>query len=105
MKEKERLEARANKWADKGNDKKAEELKEKAQQVETITPIVQPIVYKVNGLSQRTIWKAKVTDISKLPDEYKLSNQRLLNSIAKSSKGKMKIDGVEMYEEKITISR
>src|SRR3990167_6400856 len=71
-KERERLEARAEKAIEKGQDSKAEALMEKADQVEAFIPSVAPIVQKTAGQTIRKIWKAKVIDFNKLPNEYKL---------------------------------
>jgi exonuclease VII large subunit len=104
-KEKEKLEARAEKAEASGKVEKAEALKEQAEQVEAIVPVVMPTVQKVEGQSLRTTWKAKVTNFKLLPDEYKISNQQLLDSVARSSKGAMVIPGVEMYEVKTLSQR
>lgn len=93
--EKARLEAKAEKAIEKGNEAKAEELLEKAEQVETIVPTVAPVFEKVKGDTTRKTYRAEVTDFKSLPDEYKLPNVQLLNSIARSTKGTMKINGVK----------
>ena len=94
-KEKEELEKRAEKWADKGNTEKAEELKEQAQQVEALTPTVAPMFTKMAGDNTRKTWKAEIVNFSILPEQYKLPNFTMLNAIARTDKGKMLIPGIK----------
>lgn len=105
QKERERLAERADKWEEKGKTEKAEDLKEQAEQVEALTPVVMPNVQKVNGISTRKVWKAKVINFDKLPSAYKLPNQQLLDSVARTTKGNQQIEGVEFYSENIVTSR
>lgn len=97
-KEQERLNARAEKWEEKGNGAKAESLREQAEQVEPLVPTAAPIFTKVKGDNTRRIWKAEVIDFKILSDDYKIPNEQLLNSIARSTKGQQKINGVKFYE-------
>lgn len=104
-KEKAKLEARAEKALADGKDEKANELLEKAEQVEAIVPTVAPLVRKAEGISTRKAWKAKVVDFTKLPDSYKIANQQLLDGIARTTKGLQKIEGVEFYSEDVVSVR
>jgi len=56
---------------------------------------------KTEGLSQAKRWKYRVTDINKLPKEYLVitENSKALQALADSTKGTLKIDGVEFYPE------
>jgi hypothetical protein len=99
-KEAEKLAERAKKAEEKGNTEKADELKEQAQEKEIAVPVAPPATPKVEGLSKRVIWKAKVTDPNKVPREYLTVNMTLLNTIARSTKGTLKVEGVEFYPEK-----
>jgi hypothetical protein len=56
-------------------------------------------------LGGRANWKAKVVDFALLPDQYKLPNESLLNSHARSTKGQRPIPGVEFYDERIVTMR
>lgn len=56
-------------------------------------------------LGGRTNWKARVVDFKALPDEYKLPNESMLNSFARSTKGKRPIPGVEFYDDHIVTMR
>ena len=104
-KERAKLEAKAEKALEQGKNEKAEELLEKAENVEAVTPVVMPTVQKVNGISTRKTWRAEVTDFKALPDEYKIADQRLLDSIARATRGQKQIPGVEMISEDIVAVR
>jgi len=54
---------------------------------------------KTEGLSTRKIWKARVVDVEKVPREWMIVNDKALDSFAKSTKGSVKIPGVEFYQE------
>ncbi len=56
-------------------------------------------------LGGRTNWKARVVDFGLLPDEYKLPNEPLLNSFARSTKGTRPIPGVEFYDDRVVTMR
>lgn len=99
------LEARAKKWANKGNDAKAEELQEQAEEVHVEAPVIAPVAEKPKGVSYREQWSAKVTDEAKVPREYLIVNIQALNRVAQATKGALKIAGVEWKCEKILSSR
>jgi hypothetical protein len=101
-KEAEKLAERAKKAEAKGNTEKAEELKEQAEEKEFAVPIAPPTTPKVEGLTKKVTWKARVADVSKLPEEYviKTPNMPMLNAVARSTKGTIKLPGVEFYAEK-----
>lgn len=104
-KEQEKLDARAAKAEASGNVAKAAGLREQAAQVEAVAPQAAPAVSLFAGQSLRKRWYAKVTDFKALPDDYKLPNQSMLDGLAVSSKGQMKIAGCEMYEKAGTSQR
>lgn len=101
-KEAEKLAERARKAEEKGNTEKAEELKEQAEEKEFTVPVAPSTAPKVEGLTKKVTWKARVTDIDKLPEEYiiKTANMPLLNTIARSVKDTKKIPGVKFYSDK-----
>ena len=75
-----------------------EERLEQAEQV--IAPIVQVVkVEKVAGASTRKIWKARIVDADIIPREWMVVNEKALNAFVKSTKGAVKIAGVEFYSE------
>lgn len=54
---------------------------------------------KVAGAGTRKIWKARVLDSTKVPDMFKIVDQKALDAYAKSTKGTQKMEGVEFYQE------
>lgn len=111
-KEQERLNARAEKAEAKGNTEKAEELREQAQQVQAIAPVLAPTVDRVAGISQPKIWKARIKDFKKIPAQYLCLTEKqqeahlsYFNTLAKSVRDGLQIEGVEFYSETTIASR
>jgi hypothetical protein len=72
-------------------------------------PVIEAPSNKVQGISSRSVWKARVTDKAELiafvaanPQFANILdvNMSALNQMAKAMKGAMKIGGAEAYEEK-----
>lgn len=104
-KEQERLNARADKWAEKGNEAKAESLREQADEV---VPEAVPVVLTMptpKGLSYRDNWKAVVVDVNMVPREYMIPDQKALDKVMQATKGSIKIPGIKAVNEKVLISR
>lgn len=101
-KEAEKLAERARKAEAKGNTEKAEELNEQAEEKEFAVPVAPSTAPPVEGLVKKVTWKAWVTDINKLPEEYvvRTPNMPMLNAVARSTKGTIKLPGVEFKSEK-----
>lgn len=82
---------------------KTPELKEErlAQAQAVVAPVVEvaPIAPKVEGVSTRKTWKARVVDAGQVPREFMVVNETALNAYARATKGKMPVAGVEFYEE------
>jgi len=55
---------------------------------------------KQTGESYRENWKWKVTDLSKVPDNYKILNELMLNKFAIATKGAVPVPGIEFYKER-----
>ncbi|KKN68340.1 hypothetical protein LCGC14_0452160 [marine sediment metagenome] len=97
---------RAEKAEQKGDDSKAEALKDQAEQV-YVAPAVTMAPAKSAGVSISKVWKFRVTDINKVPREYLEINEIAVNKmcqVAKSVAGeKQKVDhliqGIEFYED------
>lgn len=104
-KKKKELITRSKKWAGKGNEAKAEELQEQAEDVRVDAPVVALKVEKVAGLSYQKIWKFRITDINKIPREYMIPDEIKLRRMAGAMKGIISVAGVEFYSEKILRSR
>jgi len=103
-KEKAKLEKKAEKAEARGDMEKAEELREKKEEVHIPTPII-PDEKKKDGVSLPKIWKAKITDINLVPREHMLPDMVKLNKLAKAVKGTMQIPGVEFYFEETVSAR
>ncbi|MBA7618484.1 hypothetical protein ES703_25811 [subsurface metagenome] len=69
------------------------------------TPVPEHTRTDLGTLGGRTNWKARVVDFGLLPDEYKLPNEPLLNSFARSTKGTRPIPGVEFYDDRVVTMR
>lgn len=105
-KERKKLEAKIARAEASGNTGKLADLQEQKEMIETVVvPVIAPQVDKVSGISFSENWKAEVIDFSKLPDEYKLPNQTMLDKMAKATKGSITIAGVRFYSEKVVSSR
>ena len=77
------------------------------EQSAPVAAIQQP---NASGVSSRKVWKARVTDESQVPVEVagiviRPVDLSALNNLAKATKGKAKIAGVEFYEEFIMSAR
>jgi hypothetical protein len=55
---------------------------------------------KQAGESYRETWTWKVTDISKVPDNYKILNETMLNKFAVATKGAVPVPGIEFYNDR-----
>jgi len=67
-------------------------------------PPIASTVPKIEGAYTRANWKYKVTDFNKLPEEWKLPNDKALASHARATKGKVQIPGIEFYNDEILVS-
>lgn len=102
-KKRKELEVKAEKARKEGKDAKADQLEEKANN--TVAPILAPTIERPSGIQYRDHWTAEVTNFEWLPNEYKLSNMPMLNKVAQSTKGALKIPGVVFKKEKIVASK
>lgn len=98
-KETERLAKLAAAAEKRGDTTKAEEFQGRAAVVQAVVPQVAPRVEKIAGIQNRTNWKYRIVDVSKIPREYMIPNEVLIGQIARTTKGSLKIDGVEIYPE------
>lgn len=113
-KERERLEERAKKAADKGNEEKAEELWQKAAEVQVVAPTLAPTYQKAPGLSYREDWSAEVVDLmalvkavaaGKAPVNFLTANTTVLNAQARATKNSLSFDGVKFVSRKVPVGR
>lgn len=101
--EKERLALEAERALAEGAAIKAMEAIAKAETLQVAAPVIN--APKTEGISYRTLWKARVVDFSKLADEFKLPNEKKLGELARSQKGANPPEGVEFYSEKVIAAR
>jgi hypothetical protein len=88
--------------------RKAEKVKSPERQealMEQASMVAPPTVQveekeKKSGEATRVTWKHKVVDPDIVPRIYMIPNDKVLASLAKATKGQMKIDGVEFYPDK-----
>ncbi|KKN08031.1 hypothetical protein LCGC14_1060970 [marine sediment metagenome] len=100
----EELERQAKAAEKKNKPEKAEALRDNAENVFIPPKPVQKKIGKIKGNHLVTNYKAKIKDRSKIPAQYWILNEKLINSIAKASKGEQLIPGVEIYPEHTTAS-
>lgn len=86
------------------SERLVEESEERAIEIESKaeTVVAERIVAEVpvvQGVSTRTIWRARVVNAKLVPDEYKVVNDKMLQDTARATKGKVQIPGVEFYAE------
>lgn len=104
-KEKERLEARAEKAEEKGQTEKAEVLREQAESAAPFGPVVPTQAPAPKGLHYRTTYEGIVVDKTKVPLEYLEVNMSLVNKVLNASKGQLQITGIKVKENKTPITR
>jgi len=97
-----RLRNQADKIIEK-SEVKAETALSKAAQI--VAPKVEAYIPPVVGQSSRTVWKARVVDAFKVPREYLMVNEALLDKVAGVTKGGAPIPGVEFYSEQVMSAR
>ena len=74
------------------------EIKESIILVEVIQP-VKKVIADLASSGMRANWTYEVTDFAALPNEYKLPNTSMLNSLAKSIKDSRTIPGLRIYND------
>ena len=63
------------------------------------------VVPKVAGTSMREVWRAVVVNAAELPREYLVPNQRLLDDMAKATKGAVPVPGVRFERTYVNSTR
>lgn len=96
-KEQERLIKQAEKIK---TPERSEALMEEAASI--VAPVVQVAEKeKVKGESTRKIWKGRVIDPSKVPDVFKVIDQKAIDNYAKATKGAIPQEGIQFYEDSV----
>lgn len=85
-----------------------EQGQDQALSIETGAPLVVPTVQavpEVEGFSTRKDWSFVIEDASKIPDEYKVIDEKKIRAVVKALKDQCKIPGVRVFEKEIPINR
>lgn len=99
-KEREKLEAQAAKASAAGREERAAELLQRAAAV--VAPIViADAPSKVTGISMRDAWEYEVIDLSLVPREFMILNEKAVNAWVGSMKGDTKIPGIRVSCRKV----
>lgn len=102
----------AAKLEKKGKIEEAAAVREVAAM--TAAPVVAPLVTQVGGNSVRKVWKCKITDwvalvkfVAENPDYLNLFsfNQSVADKLMAATEGKLKIAGLEAYQDSIVAIR
>ena len=101
--ERERLEKQAQDAEEKGRTERADILRDRA--ASTVVVSAAPETPKVSGLSTRSVWKFEVVDASKVPDEYKVVDEKKVGGVVRALKGDANIPGVRIWEEQTLAAR
>lgn len=64
-------------------------------------PVVAAAIPRVPGVTTRRVWRARVIDFQRLPDEYKLPNQSAIDAVVRKLGSNHGIPGVEAYEDAV----
>lgn len=103
-KERQRLAKLAEKAEDRGDKAKADQFEERA--ASTFAAPIEPVsAPKVSGISTKEVWEYEITDLSKVPDAYKMIDEKKLRGVVRAMKGDTYIPGVCVYPRKQMASR
>lgn len=102
-KERDRLEKQAREAEEKGRAERAEVLRDRAVSTVAAAPVTE--APKVSGISTRTVWKFRVVDAAKVPDKYKLVDEKKIGGVVRALKGDTDIEGIEVWEESSMAAR
>jgi hypothetical protein len=72
-----------------------------AAPIETPAVVVAKTTPKVAGVSFREVWKFRILDARKVPDEYKKVDEIKVGGVVRALRGGTKIPGIEVYAERI----
>jgi len=82
------------------------EAKEEAAKIEVETPEIKiEDETKVSGISYRENWKFTIEDVSKIPREYMIPDEKKIGAIARAMKGNIEIPGIKIFSEKVPVIR
>lgn len=96
-KQREALEARAQKADERGQIDKAATLAQQAAM--TVAPVIRTDAPKVSGQSVREVWLFQIEDASKIPREYLMPDEAKIGKFARMMKADARMPGVRFYSE------
>lgn len=109
--EEERLRLEAQKKAEEERLAQAIEAEKQGDQLSADilveTPVVAapvfvaPTVPKVEGISDREVWKFKVVNPALVPNEYKIIDESAIGKVVRALKDRTSIPGIQVYPEKV----
>lgn len=114
VRKKKAFEERAQKAEEAGNMGKAEDLRQKAEEVSIQAPTLAPAIQKIQGLSYREDWSAEVVDLKALvnavaegraPLNFIEANTKVLNQQARATKDSLVVPGVKFKSTKVPVGR
>lgn len=97
-KERQRLEAQAQRAAGSGKVEKAAALEHRAATV--VAPVVNRAPPKVTGVRMTEVWKFEVTDPNLVPREYLSVDESKIRKVVSALKAGANIPGVRVYPDK-----
>lgn len=102
-KERERLEKQAEAARQKGREDRAQTLEDRA--ISTVAAPPPPAAPQVAGIQTRSLWRFRITDPTKVPDKYKIVDEKKIGGVVRALKGDTEIPGVEVWEEQSMAAR
>lgn len=100
-KRKAELEKQADHWEQKGNNVKAEERRQMAEEVHIPTPIIPPEIEKQEGIQTTKRWTFRIVDEMAIPRSFLVPDYKAIGGTVRAQKDKTNIPGVEVYYEDI----
>lgn len=103
--ERKRMLANAKRNETRGNEERAQEWKEKAEEVKPIDVYIAPVQIKAEGIQTKKVWKGSIEDISKFllaasNDKDLQSHITInINSLVRSYADKKEIPGIKFFQE------
>ncbi len=80
----------------------AQEAEAVISQPVRVAPVVLPkATPKVQGVVFRTIWKFRIKDANAIPRQYLIPDEKAIGAVVRSSQGRIRIAGIEPYEERV----
>lgn len=77
--------------------REAELAREAADQIPD-APVVHHEQPKTAGVHTTKTWTFEIVDESKVPDEYKIIDEKAIRGVVKATKGKMQIPGIRIFQ-------